>query len=140
MFIISNNMPPRKEGKTNDKQQQQQKQQKKKQQKQQQEAEGDNIQSPGSRTNKNGLPFEVQQAIVDSVLKGRGHNSFCRNVCDNPFLFGKRNTILRRRCTDRRQYLANLFENEPQQFLEVCQIYLPETTTTIHQEEEDREE
>jgi hypothetical protein len=76
---------------------------------------------PALLTNKNGLPFKTQKAILENVIRFRGFDEFARDTCDrNPSVFGPRNSKLRKACQDKRRHFVDLHRNHPDKFLALC--------------------
>jgi hypothetical protein len=79
------------------------------------------IRSTSLRTNKNGLPFETQQALLINVLRYQGLDEFARGTCDsNPALFGDHASKKRKACQDKRRKYLRLYRLKPKKFLELC--------------------
>lgn len=79
------------------------------------------IPPPALSTNKNGLPFYTQQALLSNVCQFRGLDDFSRDTCDsNTALFGERNSKLRKACQDKRRHFIEIYRNNPTKFLQLC--------------------
>jgi hypothetical protein len=75
----------------------------------------------GLLSNRNGLPFKTQTAILANVCRFRGLDDFARDTCDkNPELFGVRNSRLRKACQDKRRHFVETFRNDPDKFVQLC--------------------
>jgi hypothetical protein len=72
-------------------------------------------------SNKKGLPFATQQAILSNVSRYRGLDDFVRETCDkNPRVFGEKNSKLRRACQDKRRHFLEIYHNNPSRFVQLC--------------------
>ena len=72
-------------------------------------------------TNKNGLPFETQQALLLNVSRFQGHDDFAKGTCNsNLSLFGEPASKKRKACQDKRRQYIQLLQKDPQKFLQLC--------------------
>jgi hypothetical protein len=73
------------------------------------------------KTNRNGLPFNTQKALLANVSRFRGLDDFAKDTCDkNPDLFGLRNSKKRKACQDKRRHFLDIYRTNPSKFLELC--------------------
>lgn len=84
------------------------------------------LQSPGSRraqplrTNKNGLPREIQKEILLNVLLFRGNDTFKATCNENPAIYGYPSTSKRKAVQSKRHNLVKLYKDKPAEFLKLC--------------------
>jgi hypothetical protein len=91
-------------------------------------------------TNKNGLPFETQRALLYNVSRFQGHDDFAKGTCDkNPELFGERASKKRKACQDKRRQYIQLLQKYPQKFVQLCSEFntLANTTATAINQQKD---
>ena len=73
------------------------------------------------RTNKNGLPLDVQRAILTSIVNFRGLDNFAQNTCDtNPTIFGARGSPHRLACYNKRRAFLALYHSDLKEFVALC--------------------
>ena len=88
---------------------------------------------PRSRTNKNGLPIEVQRTILLSVLLFNGKDNFTRDICDkNPSLLGEKNSSRRTACRSKRRHFLKIRADHPDHFVQLCEefgVTIPENNS-----------
>ena len=88
------------------------------------------------RTNKNGLPFEVQRTILHCVLHYNGKENFSRDFCDkNPGLLGERNSSRRTACRSKRLHFLKIRKQSPHQFVNLCEDFeleIPKNSTLLN--------
>ena len=89
-----------------------------------------------NRTNKNGLPFEVQRTILHCVLHYNGKDNFSTDFCDkNPGLLGERNSGRRIACRSKRLHFLKIGKQSPHQFVKLCEDFeleIPENSTLLN--------
>ena len=76
---------------------------------------------PVLRSNKKGLPIEVQRIILHCVLHCNGNDNFSRDYCDkNPDHLGERNSARRAACRAKRRHFLRIRSEHPQAFIALC--------------------
>ena len=76
------------------------------------------------RTNRNGLPVEVQRALLANVLNFQGLDNFARDTCDgNTVIFGKRSSPRRTACQAKHRHFLDIYNSSPSEFLKLCNCF-----------------